>query len=241
MINKVKKIFMILFSFRFKLILSLFKGVAAGTEHLKFLKSLENINTILDIGAHKGQFALISKYVFENAKIYSFDPLKSSKYKYNKILKPKNGCFFFNTAIGNKNGYKQMNISKNSDSSSILKITNKQIKTFRNTEKIKEEKIKIQKLHNCINKKKLISPCLMKVDVQGYELEVLKGSEKLLQNFDYLYVECSSIEFYKEQPFFKDIYKWLKKRNFIYIRSYNNFKNLNNKTIQADYFFKRLI
>ena len=90
MINKVKKIFMILFSFRFKLILSLFKGVAAGTEHLKFLKSLENINTILDIGAHKGQFALISKYVFGNAKIYSFDPLKSSKYKYNKILKPKN-------------------------------------------------------------------------------------------------------------------------------------------------------
>lgn len=241
MINKIKKIFLILFSLRLKLILSLFKGVAAGTEHLKFLKSLENINTILDIGAHKGQFALISKYVFENVKIYSFDPLKSSKDKYNEILKPEDGFFFFNSAIGNKNGFKQINISKNSDSSSILNITNKQIKTFKNTEKIKEEKIKIQKLHYLINKKKLITPCLMKIDVQGYELEVLKGSEKLLQNFDYLYIECSSIEFYKDQPFFKDIRKWLKKRNFIYIKSYNHFKNLNNKTIQADYFFKRLI
>ena len=95
MINKIKKIFIILFSFKSKLILSLFKGVAAGTEHLKFLKNLENINTILDIGAHHGQFALISKYIFENVKIYSFDPLKSSRDKYNKILEPKDGCFFF--------------------------------------------------------------------------------------------------------------------------------------------------
>ena len=39
--------------------------------------------------------------------------------------------FFFNSAIGNKNGFKQINISKNSDSSSILNITNKQIKTFK--------------------------------------------------------------------------------------------------------------
>ena len=78
MINKIKKIFLILFSLRLKLILSLFKGVAAGTEHLKFLKSLENINTILDIERIKVNL-LISKYVFENVKIYSFDPLKVLK------------------------------------------------------------------------------------------------------------------------------------------------------------------
>ena len=240
MINKIKKIFIILFSFKFKLILSLFKGVAAGTEHLKFLKNLENINTILDIGAHHGQFALISKYIFENVKIYSFDPLKSSRDKYNKILEPKDGCFFFNTAIGNKNGFKKINISKKSDSSSILEITNKQIKIFRNTEKIKEEKIKIQKLHNCINEKKLITPCLMKIDVQGYELEVLKGSEKLLENFDYLYIECSFIELYKGQPLYTEIIKWLKSKNFSYVKKFNSLFDRNKNIIQADFFFKRL-
>lgn len=240
MINKIKKIFIILFSFKSKLILSLFKGVAAGTEHLKFLKNLENINTILDIGAHHGQFALISKYIFENVKIYSFDPLKSSRDKYNKILEPKDGCFFFNTAIGNKNGFKKINISKKSDSSSILEITNKQIKIFRNTEKIKEEKIKIQKLHNCINEKKLITPCLMKIDVQGYELEVLKGSEKLLENFDYLYIECSFIELYKGQPLYTEIIKWLKSKNFSYVKKFNSLFDRNKNIIQADFFFKRL-
>ena len=237
MIKKIRKLFFILASLNFRLIYSLIKGVAAGTEHLNFLSCFKNLNTIVDIGAHQGQFALISKYKFKSAKIYSFDPLKNSMMKYSQILKVKDGCTFFNTAIGNTNSLKKINISKKDDSSSILTITDQQTKTFKNTEKIDEEDIKIQKLNDCIDKNTLNKPCLMKIDVQGYELEVLKGSEQLLKYFDYLYIECSSVEFYKNQPLFDDINNWLNKRNFSFVKSYNDYKDLENKTIQADYYF----
>ena len=80
----------------------------------------------------------------------------------------------------------------------------------------------------------------MKIDVQGYELEVLKGSEKLLENFDYLYIECSFIELYKGQPLYTEIIKWLKSKNFSYVKKFNSLFDRNKNIIQADFFFKRL-
>ena len=99
---KLKKLLIILASFDKILIYSLFNNIAAGVEHLKFFSKIEDIKTIIDIGAHNGQFALISKYFFKNSKIYSFDPLNESKKKYTKILKKKMDTIFFIMQLGQK-------------------------------------------------------------------------------------------------------------------------------------------
>ena len=91
--KSVKKLLFILFSFDKKLIFALFNNVAAGTEHMNFFSNIKMINTIVDIGSHNGQFALISKFIYKKAKIFSFDPLKSSKKKYQLLLK-KDGYHF---------------------------------------------------------------------------------------------------------------------------------------------------
>lgn len=239
---KLKKLLIILTSFDKILICSLFNNIAAGTEHLKFFSKIENIKTIIDIGAHNGQFALISKYFFKKTKIYSFDPLNESKKKYTKILKKKNGYNFFHNAIGPKNIIAKINITKSNDSSSLLNTTKRLNKIFTNTEIIAEEKIKIKKLINCIKKKEIKKPSLLKLDVQGYELEALKGCKELLSCFDYIYVECSFVELYENQSLFPIIKKWLKKRKFIYKEKFNCLYDNSNKDkiIQADFFFKNL-
>ena len=84
--QQIRKLFFILLSFDIKLIYSLLNNIPAGTEHLKFFSNIKKLNTIVDIGCHKGQFALISKFIYKKAKIFSFDPLKSSQKKYKSIL-----------------------------------------------------------------------------------------------------------------------------------------------------------
>ena len=237
---KIKQIIIILSTLDISLIKALIKGVAAGTEHIEFLNKLNNLNTIIDIGAHNGQFALIAKYKFKKSKIYSFDPLSESKKKYQDSLKDKKKCFFFNCAIGNKNTNGKINISQNSDSSSILSISKRQTEIFKNTKKIGVQDIKIKKLNYYLKKKDLKKYSLLKIDVQGYELNALKGCEDLLNNIQYIYIECSYEELYKKQPLFNQINRWLTKKNFYLKQKFNTLYDNKGKPVQADFFFENL-
>lgn len=238
--KSVKKLLFILFSFDKKLIFALFNNVAAGTEHMNFFSNIKMINTIVDIGSHNGQFALISKFIYKKAKIFSFDPLKSSKKKYQLLLKKKDGYHFYHCAIGPKNIFSKINITRSSDSSSMLDLTDKLTSIYKHAEKINEEKIKIRRLKNFLKKKDIKQPALLKLDVQGYEIEALKGCEDLLSCFNFIYIECSFVELYKGQPLYSEIKRWLESKNFTYVKKFNSLFEKNKKIIQADFFFKRL-
>ncbi|MDA7780686.1 FkbM family methyltransferase [Candidatus Pelagibacter sp.] len=236
--STIKKLLIILFSFDRNLIYSFYKDIPAGTEHLDFFSHIKELKVIVDIGAHKGQFALISKYIYKNAKIFSFDPLKSSKKIYKSVLKKKDGYHFFDCAIGPKNTFAKINIARSNDSSSLLDFSDKLIDIYKHAEKVSEEKIKIRRLANCLKKKNIEKPSLLKLDVQGYEIEALKGCNDLLHHFDYIYIECSFVELYKKQPLYNEIKKWLKKRKFTYVKNFNKSFDRKNNIIQADFFFK---
>ena len=64
---------------------SLLKGTAAGVEHIDFLKLID-VNHIIDVGANKGQFALVSRKFFPDARIDSFEPLKSESDIFEKVF-----------------------------------------------------------------------------------------------------------------------------------------------------------
>ena len=128
----------------------------------------------------------------------------------------------------------------------------------------KIEKTSIKRLDEIIKKSEIKRPSMMKLDVQGYELEVLKGSKKLLKNIDFIITEISFKRIYKNQTTrkkllknidfiiteisFKKIYKNQvnRKRLFKFLNN-NNFKSkkmlniskVNNKLFQADVLFAK--
>ena len=53
---------------------AMWKGVAATIEHRGCLSRYAP-RTVVDIGAHKGQFALLALEIFPSARVYSFEPL----------------------------------------------------------------------------------------------------------------------------------------------------------------------
>jgi len=212
-------------------------GIVATTEHIPVLNSLKNLQTIIDIGANKGQFSLAVKSIYPKAKIFSFEPLTNPANKFKKLFKNNKKINFFQSAIGTKKDLVDIYVSKRDDSSSLLKIGKNQTTIFPGTKESHKEKIKIAPLSYYLNKDDLHQPSLMKIDVQGFELEVIKGCQDLLINIDYIYVECSFVELYEGQALADQIISFLENYKFKLIGIYNTFYDKNGKAIQADFLF----
>ena len=79
----------------------------------------------------------------------------------------------------------------------------------------------------------------MKIDVQGYELEVLKGAKKLLKKIDYIIAEVSYQKIYTNQISHKKLIHFLNKNNFFQVKK-TNVTNYKKKLFQSDILFKRI-
>ena len=186
-------------------------NVAAAVEHQKIIKNLD-FDLLIDAGANKGQFSLLCLYYNKKIKIVAFEPIKSCLKIYETVFKGYFNVKVFNTALGSKVSNTTMNISNSIDSSSILnnKIQND---IFTGTQSVNQTNVKVDKLDNYC-KYFLSSTSLLKIDVQGYELLLLKGATKSLKTIKYIFVELSFVELYESQPLFSDVYDFLRKSNF---------------------------
>lgn len=58
-------------------------------------------------------------------------------------------------------------------------------------------------------------PAILKIDVQGGEMAVLKGAQQCLENFELILLEVSFFEQYYDQPLFGDYVEYLNKRGYV--------------------------
>ena len=238
---KIKKLYKLLKLILVKeFITGLIYNVAATTEHISILQSINKINTILDIGANKGQFSLTARHVFKDANIFSFEPLKNPIKKFIKLFNSDKKVTLFESAIGPKEEIVQMHVSNRDDSSSLLNIGKNQTTIFPGTKEKSTEEIKVAPLSHFLTKEELIKPVLVKIDVQGFELEVLKGSVELIHNFDFIYVECSFVELYEGQALASEVISFLDNYSFMLKGVYNTYYDKNKIAIQSDFLFQKL-
>jgi FkbM family methyltransferase len=183
---------------------------------LNYLK----IKSIVDVGANEGQFILKLLKMGFKGNVFSFEPVTDA-YKRLLINAEKNKKrvswhVVEKCGLGSKNFSKDIFISKHSESSSFLKILPKHTNLKPLSKIISTEKINIKKLDSFYDDvKKLDKNIFLKIDTQGYELEVLKGAKKTLKLITALVVEVSLVKLYEKQPLWLDIVNFLKERNFI--------------------------
>ena len=214
----------------------LLNGIAATVELENMLKGI-NLETIIDVGSNKGQFIILIEKLFPNSTIYSFEPITEILEKQKKFFHYKKNIFYYNFALGSESSTKEFFVTKRKDSSSFFRINlignknkNYQIKKTHN--------IEIKTLDDIILDREVIEPILIKIDVQGYELEVLKGSDKILKKVDFILLEVSKNEMYQNQPKEKEIIEYLQYRNF-YILKQNNWSIIKKTDFsQRDILFK---
>jgi FkbM family methyltransferase len=107
----------------------------------------------------------------------------------------------------------ELNIASNSYSSSFLNFGS-HAKTYPDINFEKVIKVKSVTLDSLFKSYGICNEALLVLDLQGGELEALKGATNFLNHFDYIYTEVSNGDLYESQGKWKEITSFLASQNF---------------------------
>lgn len=185
--------------------------VAAAVEHFDAI-SFCSPGSLIDIGANKGQFSVALRTLLPQAPIHAFEPLPQAAERYASVFADDPNTSLHRFAIAEEAGNAILYVTDREDSSSLHRPGPKQAAAF-GVREASQIEVPIRPLEDIINLSDLPRPIMMKIDVQGAELEVLQGC-KNLEMIDFIYVELSFIELYDKQALFSDVNAYLNSRGF---------------------------
>lgn len=188
-------------------------------DHINSLELLEIIKedlrqvVIYDVGANIGTWAQLALCVFRDAEIYCFEPLPKHIEECTDLFKENAQVKIHKVALGASNGIEKINVVSLSDASSLLELGDECERKYQLTVVDKIE-IDTVRLDDYITANHLPPPDVIKLDIQGFELEAFKGAIKTLEKVSYILTEVSFKEFYKGQAYFSEITGFLNKQGF---------------------------
>lgn len=152
-----------------------------------FCKFAQKSEVIFDIGANTGVYSICSAISNKKAKIYSFEPfeINRTRLKYNLTLNSLNDSVnVFDSPLGDSEKEVEFTIPETDTICDALSVdathTNKYYKEFLTFKQIKVNQISLDYF---IKENNIKTIDLMKIDVENYELNVLKGALKSLEHF----------------------------------------------------------
>ncbi len=216
---------------------ALLKSAAAGIEHKFVLQNL-SCACVVDVGANRGQFALVARKCYPSAKIISFEPLAEPASVFRRVFASDPLTTLHEMALGYQEQETDIHVSNADDSSSLLPVTSLQTGLFPGTGEKETRKIQVKRLDSILQREDIGKPSLLKIDVQGFEKQVLEGCSSLLQEFTFIYVECSFVELYANQSLAPEVISFLAESGFALSGIYNVYYNKKGLAIQGDFLFR---
>lgn len=190
--------------------------------------------TVLDVGASRGQFALHARHRYPDARIVCFEPLPASQETLRRVLGDR--VELRPVAVGAEAGTASMHVSAADDSSSLLPIGERQLAEFPGTQEARQLDVPVVTLDDVIDEG-LAGPVLLKIDVQGLELDVLRGAGDALAAVDTIFVECSFVELYEGQALADEVIAFLFSHGFRLAGVHGLATGQGGQTLQADLLF----
>lgn len=184
-----------------------------------------HITTIFDIGANSGHFSTEMRQRFPEATIHAFEPLPDCISTLKKTFEHDERFVLHQCALGSSNSHSEINISSFHPSSSILPMSSAHKDLYPKSAGSTPLRIQIRKLDDEVPANLRHGGILAKIDVQGFESEVLAGGVETFKSVSIIYIENSFIELYRGQKLFSEITTQLLSMGFAYFghthRHYN--------------------
>jgi FkbM family methyltransferase len=174
------------------------------------------VDTVLDIGANEGQYAHLLRELGFKGRIVSFEPLETA----HRRLQKSATCDAFwtiapRTALGNEEGNICLNVASNGASSSLLPMLAAHKRAAPHVIRTGSEIVPITRLD--LAAREFLSESqriFLKVDVQGYELQVLQGATELLSRIVGAQLELSHVPLYEGQALFPSLIEFMVRQDF---------------------------
>lgn len=211
-------------------------GVAAAVEHEAAIRALP-VGMLIDVGANVGQFSLLVRTLHPAARIVAFEPLAEPAARYGRLFADAPGVDLHRHALGSAEGNATIHLSRRLDSSSLLPISPVQEQTFAGTGEVGVRTVPVRRLDAVLSPASLTGPVLLKLDVQGFELEVIRGFSVGLAAVEHVYAEVSFLPLYEGQPLAPAIIADLHARGFDLAGVYNLSTDREERSVQADMLF----
>lgn len=212
------------------------KGVVPSVEHMPVPFNLA-YKTVIDVGASYGQFASFAAYRFGDARIVSFEPLDDARATIERNLGSRVETRQW--ALSSRPGRAAFHVATSNDSSSLLSPSELQVQEFPGSESAAETTVDVRTLAEEFTASEIASPSLLKIDVQGAELDVLRGARDLLGAFDDVFVECSFMELYEDQALAGEVIAFMTDHGYRIASITGAATTQARELLQADVLFRR--
>ena len=196
---------------------------------------------IFDIGAYVGDTIKQFKSSFPESYIHAFEPFDESfailKNQYQKIEK----LYLNNIALGDSPlSNAKMYITQNKGSSSLLQPIKDANQFWEGNPLLTEKEVKVDvtSIDSYCQKKNIKSIDILKIDVQGNEINVLKGAKHMLKErrIKLIFTEISIAHNYKEQSEIGEVIKLLRGNKYK-IFNFFKMKHKEGRLIECDVLF----
>ncbi len=171
----------------------------------------QNISTIFDLGANRGDISARYRTEFPDAAIYAFEPFPGSFDQLKQRFAGDQLMFCYQMAVGENKSILPFYVNKNVDTNSLLKSA--EIGLSSDSSVANESVIEVPciKLDDFCFENNVAGIDILKMDIQGGEFGALRGAENLLKGkkIKLIYLETYYREQYVDQPLFHDISKLL--------------------------------
>jgi FkbM family methyltransferase len=210
---------------------------------LKRLLRLTGADVVLDVGANIGQFGdLLLDSGFEGT-LVSFEAIPQIHEQLARRAQVRSRSWLVApcAALGSRSGKIEINISANSVSSSVLPMRVAHLVSAPDSRYIGSQTVNVERLDRLAAQ--FIRPAerlLIKVDTQGYEMEVLKGADGLWPHTVALQLELSLVPLYDQAPTFLEMMEFMTLKGFELFGFVPGFRDQQTgRLLQIDGFFVR--
>lgn len=175
------------------------------------------VNTILDIGANKAEWSELAATIYPNAQFYLIEPQIELKPQLDSFFKSHEGDWILGGA-GATSGELTLTVWDDFAGSSFLVPEN-------NNNGDKEQRtVPIFTVSELLKDGKIAIPDICKLDVQGFELEVLKGAEAIMGKTEVFILEVGLFKFLPNQPVIEEVIAFMKDKGYV-IYDFPGFSN----------------
>lgn len=187
------------------------QGLKVG--HIESLELLDlcrelDLRSIYDVGACIGTWTLLAKSLFPRAVVHAFEPLATHCAEFGRATAGVADVRLHRIALGATPGNATMHVMSHSDSSSLLAAAPAGRAEW-NLEEVTGVQVEVHRLDDYRQALGLEMPDLLKLDVQGFELEVLRGARETLRGARAVIAELSFADYYDHQCRFHEVVGYL--------------------------------
>lgn len=161
----------------------------------------------IDVGAYHGEWSQFFKDCFPAVKILMVEAQESKNEILDGVVKQFPGDLFKEVALLGSSSLKNVRFVEMETGSSVFEEHSHYQRRY-----VEKEQVKLDDLLQKYSEFSHVD--FLKLDVQGYELEVLKGADEVLKNTQLVFLEVSLIPINENCPIIGDVFEFMKEKGF---------------------------